>query len=65
MPNNIDQVNYNYDTNIPAGWNLNDYFLALARDRGANTAAQGFDNLAIYLAPNLPYYETITPGPQQ
>jgi len=56
---------YNYDTNIPTGWQLDDYQYGLTRDRGANTAAQGFDNLAIWLAPNMPYYETITPGPQQ
>lgn len=64
MPD-IDQSNYNYNTNIPTGWNLNDYNQGLTRARGANTQAQGFQALAIYLAPHMPYYETITPGPQQ
>lgn len=64
MDLNIDQANYNYTIQLPTGENLYNFWLANASGKGANTETQGFDALAIYLAPYMPYYETITPGDQ-
>jgi len=59
-----DQVNYNYNIIIPSGFNLNDHWMAVMRGAGANTETQGFDALAIYLAPFMSTYDAITPGDQ-
>ena len=59
-----DFTRYNYDTNMGTGQTLKEHWLAVMDGQGANTETQGFDALAIYLAPLLPTYETITPGDQ-
>jgi len=62
--NNVDQANYNYNIYLPTGQNLNDYWLANMKGKGANTQAQGFQDLAVWLAPRMSSYEAITPGDQ-
>lgn len=59
-----DYTRYDYNTRIPSGQNLQEYWNAVMQGEGANTANQGFEALAIYLAPYMPFYENLTPNPQ-